>query len=61
MTATSQNIVKETLTRAVESLDREVERHENHANYLREELDKAETAAKQARDDAAEIRKTLDA
>lgn len=56
---TSQNIVNEVLTVAVERFDREAERNESHAAHLREELSKAETAAKQARADAAEIRKTL--
>ncbi len=60
MTTTSQNIVNETLTRAAESLDSQAERAENHVAYLREELAKAETTAKQARADASEIRKTLD-
>ncbi|WP_156383343.1 hypothetical protein [Rhizobium sp. Root483D2] len=51
--------INEPMKRAVESLEQQAERHENHVLYLRAELQKAEDAGKQARADAAEIRKSL--
>ena len=51
--------MNETMKRAAESLDIQAKKHEDHVAYLKDELVKAEAAGKQARADAAEIRKSL--
>jgi hypothetical protein len=61
MTATSKNIVKDTLTRTLEATESQLAHEERSAAHHREELAKAELRAEQMRLDAAEIRKALEA
>lgn len=51
--------MNETLKRAAENLDIQAKKDEDHVIWLKAELVKFEAAAKQARTDAAEIRKSL--